>query len=66
VVIGACVVVVAHDAFAEVLSAHAVYTDAEEATERAAGSVAHRLIRTTAVTATRHRAFVVILWAVGV
>jgi hypothetical protein len=68
-VIGACVGVFAHDVFAEVLSAHAGYTDAGEAIKGAVRSVDHRSTHTlciappTFTTAILVGAFVAVAWA---
>jgi hypothetical protein len=67
---GACVVVVARDTFAEVLSAHASYTDARNAIKGAVRSVWHPItptlrsaIKITITTAGLRGAFVAVVWA---
>jgi hypothetical protein len=68
-VIGACVAVFAHDAFANVLSAHAGYTDAGSAIEGAVRSVVRRITHTLSMakppitTARLIGAFVAVVWA---
>jgi hypothetical protein len=61
--LGTLVAVVAHDAFAEVLSAHAVYTDAGKPIEVAGHSVLHWHTPTRTTTAMLYGAFVLVGWA---
>jgi hypothetical protein len=61
--LGARVLIVAHEVFAEVLSAHALYADARKTVVGAAPTVGNRLAPTGTTAAILAGAFIVVGWA---